>query len=71
MRTILNVKIMRKTLLAYLKKRYTSRLASKMTCIFDWSNQQLEYDVFYSRMDAVLLRPKDLDLMKTLKKFAF
>ena len=50
----------KKYLLTYLKKRYTSRLAQKFTSLFDWSNGQIDYDVFYQRIEAVLLRPRDI-----------
>ena len=33
-----NASINKKTLMNYLKKRYTHRLAQKMTALFDWSN---------------------------------
>lgn len=33
-----NVKMQKKYLLTYLKKRYTNRLAQKFASIFDWSN---------------------------------
>ena len=35
---IQNLKVTRKTLIAYLRKRYSARVATKMACIFDWSN---------------------------------
>jgi len=35
---IANLKVTRKTLINYLKKRYTARVATKMACMFDWSN---------------------------------
>lgn len=73
------MKVTRKTLINYLKKRYTPRVATKMACIFDWSNQQLEFDPFYQRIEASLLQPKDLsnkenyayEHVRLLKKFAF
>ena len=57
-----NVKVTKKTLIAYLRKRYTARVATKMVCIFEWGNQQLEYKAFYERLEDVLLHPKEKDL---------
>ena len=65
----------KKYLLTYLKKRYTSRLAQKFASLFDWSNGQIDYDVFYQRIEAVLLRPRDIhsddEHLGIIKKFAF
>lgn len=33
-----NFKVTRKTLISYLRKHYAARVATKMACIFDWSN---------------------------------
>ena len=55
------MKVTRKTLMSYLRKRFTTRVATKMACIFDWSNQQVPADVFYQRMIDVLLKPKDMN----------
>ena len=75
-----NLKVTRKTLIAYLRRRYSARVATKMACIFDWSNTQESYEAFYQRLVDVLLKPKDLnsnavnyqyDHSKLLKKFAF
>lgn len=77
---IQNLKVTRKTLIAYLRKRYSARVATKMACIFDWSNTQESYEPFYQRITDVLLKPKDLNMMsasyqndhyRLLKKFAF
>ena len=74
------MKVTRKTLMTYLRKRFATRVATKMACIFDWSNQQVPAEAFYLRMLDVLLRPKDMnsasptyaeDHKRLLKKFAF
>lgn len=74
------MKVTRKTLMTYLRKRFATRVATKMACIFDWSNQQVPAEAFYQRMLDVLLRPKDMnssspnyaeDHKRLLKKFAF
>jgi len=42
-----NLKVTRKSLITYLRKRYSARVATKMACIFDWSNTQESYEPFY------------------------
>ena len=70
-----NASINKKTLMNYLKKRYTHRLAQKMTALFDWSNLQIDYDVFYSKLENLLVRPRDCEdeehHLRIIKKFAF
>jgi len=53
----------RPTLLAFLKTRYTARLAQKLATIFDWSNGMIDYDVFYKELERILIKPKDANEM--------
>ena len=55
-----NRKLIKKYLLTYLKRRYTSRLAQKIASIFNWSNGQLEFDVFYQTIHQMLLDPNGI-----------
>ena len=75
-----NVKVDRRILVSYLKKRYSSRLAQKLASIFDWSNIAVEYDVFYKRLEEILLvnhrtahadQRDPVEHVRTLKRFAF
>ena len=70
-----NAGINKKTLMNYLKRRYTNRLSLKIAALFDWSNLQIDYDVFYQRIESILVRPRDCeseeDHLRVLKKFAF
>ena len=64
----------RPTLLAFLKTRYTARLAQKLATIFDWSNGMIDYDVFYKELERILIKPKDANEMqhvRLMKRFAF
>lgn len=69
-----NARINRAKLVNSLKKRYTTRLVQKIASIFDWSNGNLEPEVFYNRLNDFLLHPKDIDSLAHLrifKRFAF
>jgi len=55
-----NARINKNKLVNYLKKRYTGRLVQKATSIFDFSNGNLEKEVFYNRLNDVFLNPKEL-----------
>ena len=63
-----------------MKKRYSTRLSQKLASIFDYPNIAIEYDVFYKRLEEILLvnhrtppvDPRDpVEHARTLKRFAF
>jgi hypothetical protein len=71
-----NARINKNKLVNFLRKRYTGRLVQKVASIFDWSNGNVEPEVFYHRLDDVLLHPKECSndaaaYLRTLKRFAF
>ena len=49
-------------------------MAQKISSIFDWSQTQIEYNVFYETIEKVLLRPRDMqkeEHIRNFKKFAY
>ena len=72
-----NCKMYKGKLVTYLKKRYTGRLVQKLASIFDWSNGNMPHEVFYQRVQDILIKPKELPAgdsaghLRILKRFAF
>ena len=47
--------MVRLALKKYLKKRYNSRIASKICCLIDWSVTPMDYNAFYRQLDQTII----------------
>ncbi len=68
-----NLRVTAQKLKAYLRNRYSTKIANKMAALFDWSMQQIDYRTFYRQLLESVVDQKSAahELFTNARHFVF